>query len=96
MRLEPLDQTQIESIVSKAIQDAVDFIDDEIEPQRIKAQRYYDAEVDIGHEEGRSSCVSTKCREVVRGLKPSIAKNFFDKRKTSRICAKRPRGCASC
>ncbi len=81
MRLEPLDQTQIESIVSKAIQDAVDFIDDEIEPQRIKAQRYYDAEVDIGHEEGRSSCVSTKCREVVRGLKPSIQRIFLTSEK---------------
>lgn len=81
MRLEPLDQTQIESIVSKAIQDAVDFIDDEIEPQRIKAQRYYDAEVDIGHEEGRSSVVATKCREVVRGMKPSIQRIFLTSEK---------------
>ena len=33
MRLEPLDQTQIESIVSKAIEDAVDFIEAEISPE---------------------------------------------------------------
>ena len=81
MRLEKLDQTQIESIVSKAIQDAVDFIDDEIEPQRIKAQRYYDAEVDIGHEQGRSGVVATKCREAVRGLKPSIQRIFLTNEK---------------
>ena len=59
MRLEPLDQTQIESIVSKAIEEAVDFIEAEISPQRIKAQRYFDGEVDIGHEDGRSKCVAT-------------------------------------
>jgi len=81
MRLEPLDQTQVEGIVSKAIQDAVDFINDEIEPQRIKAQRYFDAEVDIGHEPGRSSVVATKCREVVRGLKPSIQRIFLTNEK---------------
>ena len=77
MRLEPLDSTQIESIVSKAIQDAVDFIESEISPQRIKAQRYFDNEVDIGHEDGRSSVVATKCREVVRGIKPSIQRVFL-------------------
>lgn len=77
MRLEPLDQTQIESAVSKAIQDAVDFIDGEIAPQRIKAQRYYDAEVDIGFEQGRSKVVATKCREVVRAVKPSLHRVFL-------------------
>ncbi len=77
MRLEPLDQTQIESIVSKAIEDAVDFIEAEISPRRIKSQRYFDGEVDIGHEDGRSKCVATKCREVVRGIKPSIQRIFL-------------------
>ena len=77
MRLEPLDQTQIEGIVSKAIQDAVDFIEAEISPQRIKAQRYFDMETDLGHEEGRSKVVATKCREVVRGIKPSLQRVFL-------------------
>lgn len=81
MRLEPLDKVQIESIVSKAIQDAVDFIDGEIAPQRIKAQRYFDGEVDIGYEEGRSRVVATKCREVVRGMKPSIQRIFLTSEK---------------
>ena len=81
MRLEPLDEVQIESIVSKAIQDAVDFIDGEIAPQRIKAQRYFDGEVDIGFEEGRSRVVATKCREVVRGMKPSIQRIFLTSEK---------------
>ncbi len=81
MRLEPLDKLQIESIVSTAVQDAVDFIDGEIAPQRIKAQRYFDLEVDIGHEEGRSSVISSKCRDVVRGLKPSLQRVFLSSEK---------------
>lgn len=77
MRLEPLDKTQIESAVSKAIQDAVDFIEGEIAPQTIKAQRYYDGETDLGFEEGRSRVVATKCREVVRAVKPSLNRVFL-------------------
>ena len=57
--------------------DAVDFIEGEISPQRIKAQRYFDGDVDIGYEEGRSQVVATKCREVVRGIKPSIQRIFL-------------------
>ena len=77
MKLEKLGRTEIEGIVSKAIMDAVDFIDGEISPQRVKAQRYFDGEVDIGYEEGRSQVVATKCREVVRGIKPSIQRIFL-------------------
>tara|TARA_R100001440_G_scaffold61299_1_gene81205 strand:+ start:456 stop:2573 length:2118 start_codon:yes stop_codon:yes gene_type:complete len=77
MQLEALNKDQIESIVSKAIQDAVDFIDSEIHPQRLKAQRYFDLETDLGFEEGRSSVVSSKCRDVVRGLKPSLQRVFL-------------------
>ena len=77
MRLEPLDKDQIEGIVSQAIQDAVDFVDAEIAPQRIKAQRYFDLETDLEHEEGRSRVVATKCREVVRSIKPSLQRVFL-------------------
>ena len=95
MRLEPLDQTQIESIVSKAIQDAVDFIDSEIAPQRIKAQRYFDGKVDIGYEEGRSRVVATKCREVVRGLKPSIQRIFLTSEKPVEFVPRGPEDVAA-
>lgn len=77
MELEPLDQTQIEGIVSHAIEEAVDFISGEITPQRTKAQKYFDLETDLEHEQGRSSVVATKCREVVRGIKPSLQRVFL-------------------
>jgi hypothetical protein len=73
----PLDEDQIESIVGTAIDEAVMFIADEIADRRIKSQRYFNGEVDIGEEEGRSTIVSTKCRDTVRAVKPSIQRVFM-------------------
>jgi len=95
MRLEPLDQVQIESIVSKAIQDATDFIDGEIAPQRLKAQRYFDMETDLGHEPGRSSVIATKCREVVRGIKPSLQRVFLASEKPVEFVPRGPEDVAA-
>lgn len=72
-----LDEDQIENIVGTAIDEAVAFIADEIADRRIKSQRYFNGEVDIGEEEGRSTIVSTKCRDTVRSVKPSIQRVFM-------------------
>src|SRR6056300_481954 len=77
MRIEPLDRDTIEGIAQKAVQDAVDFIESEISEPRLRAQRYFDGAVDIGYEDGRSKVVATKCRDVVRGIKPSIQRVFL-------------------
>ena len=39
---EPLTDDQIEGILAGAIDDAVDFIESDSSPDRIKAQRYFD------------------------------------------------------
>lgn len=77
MKLELMDDKTVEGIIQKAVEDAVDFIEAEITEPRLKSQRYYDGEVDIGYEEGRSRVVATKCREVVKSLKPSIQRVFL-------------------
>ncbi|MFZ9080315.1 MAG: portal protein, partial [Alphaproteobacteria bacterium] len=53
---------EIEGILQDAIAQAVDFVESEITDDRIKAQRYFDGEVDIGYEDGRSKVVATKVR----------------------------------
>lgn len=73
----PLDEDAIEALVSDAVDDAINFIADEIADKRIKSQRYFDGEVDIGSEDGRSSLVATKCRDTVRAVKPSIQRVFM-------------------
>ena len=76
-KLKPKSDREIESIVQNAISDAVDFIEGEISRGRIRAQRYYDGEVDLGHEEGRSKVVATKVRDTVRAVKPSLMRIFL-------------------
>ena len=77
MELKPKSRSEIEGIVQTAISDAVDFVESEISQDRIKAQRYYDGEVDLGYEDGRSKVVATKVRDTVRAVKPSLMRIFL-------------------
>ena len=77
MEAKQLTDNQIQSIVKNAIDNCVDFVDSEIAPDRIKAQRYFEGEVDIGQEEGRSGIVATKVRDVIRSIKPSLMRVFL-------------------
>ena len=72
-----MDKRTIESIVQSAVKDAIDFVDEEISEDRTKAQRYFDGKVDIGEEDGRSSVVSTKVRDTIRAIKPSLMRVFL-------------------
>lgn len=89
MQPEPKDKSEIEGIVQDAMAQAVDFIESEISDQRIKAQRYFDGEVDIGYEDGRSKVVATKVRDTIRAVKPSLMRVFMS---TSKPVEYMPRG----
>ena len=78
MDLKPMTDLEIEGIVRDAVQDAVDFCESEIAEDRIKAQRYFDGEVDIGEEDGRSKVVATKVRDTIRAIKPSLMRVFLN------------------
>lgn len=73
----PLTEDEIGAIVGAAVDDAIGFIGSEIAERRMKSQRYFNGEVDIGEEEGRSTMVATKCRDTVRAVKPSIQRVFM-------------------
>ena len=74
---ERMDEGQIQNIASSAVADAIDFVESEIVSTRLKSQRYFEGEVDIGEEEGRSKIVATKVRDTVRGIKPSLMRVFL-------------------
>ncbi len=77
MKPKQLTDDEIETIVATAITDAVDFVESEISPERVKAQRYFDGETDLGFEDGRSRVVATKVRDAIRGIKPSLMRIFL-------------------
>jgi len=90
MEIKPKTREEIQGIVTDAIQNAVDFVESEITDIRIKSQRYMDGEVDIGFENGRSKVTSTKVRDVIRAVKPSIMRVFLSSSKPVEYVPKGP------
>jgi len=77
MKLESMTEDQIQGIASDALDAAISFVESEIAEDRIKSQRYFEGETDIGQEEGRSKIVSTKVRDTIRAIKPSLMRVFL-------------------
>ena len=77
----PLSDTEIRNVVRTAIEEAVEYVESSISPQRERAMRYYEGKCDIGHERGRSRIVSTKIRDTIRQIKPSLMRVFLQSEK---------------
>jgi len=74
---EKMNDDKINSVVSTSIEDAVSFVQEAVADDRIKAMRYFNGEVDLPSEEGWSEAIATKCRDVVRAIKPSLMRTFL-------------------
>ena len=68
---------EIQRIVRQASKDAISYIESDILPARLKSAKYFNGEDTLGHEEGRSKVVATKCRDAVRSVKPSLMRIFM-------------------
>lgn len=68
---------ELQRIVSRAAKDAIDYIETDIAPLRLKAAKYFDGKGTLSHEEGRSKAVATKCRDAVRNAKPGLMRVFM-------------------
>ena len=76
-KLKRLSDDDVQDIVKDALSSATSFVESEISQDRIKSQRYFEGETDIGEEEGRSKIVSTKVRDTIRAIKPSLMRVFL-------------------
>lgn len=66
----------LQSAVAAELRDSIDYIDEEISPERAKATKYYKGEPFGNEEEGSSHFVSTDVRDVVLGLMPNLMRIF--------------------
>ena len=73
----PMTDKDVRNVVRTAITEAVDYVESNITPNREKAMRYFEGKCDIGHERGRSRIVSTKIRDTIRQIKPSLMRVFL-------------------
>lgn len=70
-------EDDLHGIVASEIDDAVDFVDNVISPQRAMAGEFYKGEPFGNEEEGRSQVVSMDVRDTVQAIMPSIMRVFF-------------------
>ena len=77
MKPKRLTDTEIQSTVTSAVREAVDFVESEVAPDRIEAQKYFNGGTKVEHEEGRSSVVATKVRDTIRAIKPALMRVFL-------------------
>lgn len=67
---------ELQSAVAAELRDAIDYIDNEISPDRAKATKYYKGEPFGTEEEGRSTHISTDVRDTVLGIMPPLMRIF--------------------
>jgi len=77
MKLKSMTEDEVQSIAKDALESAISFVESEIADDRIKSQRYFEGETDIGEEDGRSKIVATKVRDTIRAIKPSLMRVFL-------------------
>jgi hypothetical protein len=81
MKPQKLTDAQVQATLTAAVTDAVAFIEGEIAPDRIRAQKYFDGGTTLEAEDGRSRVVATKCRDTVRAIKPALLRLFLQSEK---------------
>lgn len=71
-----MSEDEFRGAVKAAIQDAADYIDDEIAPERERAIKFYRGDLFGNEEEGRSQVVMTEVRDTILAMMPSLLRVF--------------------
>ena len=75
--INPMDDTELQGIVSGELEDAVSYIDSDVSPIRAKGTEYYRGDPFGNEEDGRSQVVAMEVRDTVSAMLPSLMKVFF-------------------
>tara|TARA_B110000285_G_C15131157_1_gene623678 strand:- start:758 stop:2881 length:2124 start_codon:yes stop_codon:yes gene_type:complete len=86
---------ELQGIVGKEIDDAIDYIDNWISPMRATATQYYRGDPFGNEEEGRSQVVSMDVRDTVQAIMPSLMRIFHGTDRTVEFVPQGPEDVAS-
>ena len=70
-------EDELQTVVRQYIEDAIQFIDDDISPIRAESTRFYNGEPFGNEVEGRSQVISRDVRDSVQAILPSMMRVFF-------------------
>ena len=75
--VQPMDDAELQSIITQDLVDAVSYIDSDISPTRAKGTEYYRGDLFGNEVEGNSKVVAMEVRDTVSAMLPSLMKVFF-------------------
>lgn len=88
-------ELELQGVVGKEIDDAIDFIDNWVSPVRATATQYYRGEPFGNEEDGRSQVVSMDVRDTVQAIMPSLMRVFHGSDQTVEFVPQGPEDVAS-
>ena len=90
-----MDEIELQGIVGREIDDAVDYIDNYVSPVRARATEYYRGDPFGDEEEGRSQVVSMDVRDTVQAILPSLMRVFHSTERTVEYAPQGPEDVAA-
>ena len=85
----PMDDAELQAIISQDLVDAVSYIDSDISPTRAKGTEYYRGDLFGNEVDGNSKVVAMEVRDTVSAMLPSLMRVFFS---TENVVEFVPRG----
>lgn len=75
---EPMDDAELQAIVTQDLVDAVSYVDSDLSPTRAKGTEYYRGDLFGNEVEGNSKVVAMEVRDTVSAMLPSLMRVFFN------------------
>lgn len=74
---QPMDDAELQSIITQDLTDAVSYVDSDLSPTRAKGTEYYRGDLFGNEVEGNSKVVAMEVRDTVSAMLPSLMRVFF-------------------
>jgi hypothetical protein len=75
---QPMDDAELQAIVTQDLTDAVSYVDSDLSPTRAKGTEYYRGDLFGNEVEGNSKVVAMEVRDTVSAMLPSLMRVFFN------------------
>jgi len=85
----PMDDAELQAIVTQDLTDAVSYVDSDLSPTRARGTEYYRGDLFGNEVEGNSKVVAMEVRDTVSAMLPSLMRVFFS---TENVVEFVPRG----
>jgi len=74
----PMDDAELQAIVTQDLTDAVSYVDSDLSPTRARGTEYYRGDLFGNEVEGNSKVVAMEVRDTVSAMLPSLMRVFFN------------------